>query len=40
MYDEFEADMNALGLKTCDDAMIKAILTEPVPGIKRPTIPN
>ncbi|MBR1652216.1 MAG: M60 family metallopeptidase [Alloprevotella sp.] len=40
MYDEFEADMQALGLKTCDDAMIKAILTEPVPSIKRPTIPN
>ena len=40
MYDEFEEDMNALGLKTCDDAMIKAILTQKVPSIKRPTIPN
>lgn len=40
MYDEFEADMNALGLQTCDDAMIKAMLTQKVPSIKRPTIPN
>lgn len=40
MYDEFKADMDALGLKTCDDAMVKAILTVATPSYSRPTIPN
>lgn len=40
MYDEFKADMDALGLKECDDQMIKDILTVAVPSTTRPTIPN
>ena len=40
MYDEFKADMEALGLKTCDDAMVKAILTIATPNYSRPNIPN
>lgn len=40
MYDEFKADMDALGLKKCDDAMVKAILTVATPSYTRPTIPN
>ena len=40
MYDEFKADMESLGLKTCDDAMVKAILTIATPNYSRPNIPN
>ena len=40
MYDEFKADMESLGLKTCDDAMVKAILTVATPTYSRPEIPN
>ena len=40
MYDEFKADMESLGLKTCDDAMVKAILTVATPTYSRPNIPN
>ena len=40
MYDEFKADMESMGLKTCDDAMVKAILTQSTPTFSRPPIPN
>ncbi len=40
MYDEFRDDMEALGLKQCDDAMVKAILTQSTPSYQRPDIPN
>ena len=40
MYDEFKADMESLGLKTCDDDMVKAILTVETPKFSRPNIPN
>jgi hypothetical protein len=40
MYEEFRDDMEALGLKQCDDAMVKAILTQSTPSYKRPEIPN
>lgn len=40
MYDEFAADMEALGLKACDDDMIHSILTQPIPAFKKPVFDN
>ena len=40
MYNEFKADMNALGLKTCDDTMVKAILEVANPNWSLPSSIN
>ncbi len=40
MYNEFKTDMNALGLKTCDDNMVKAILTVANPSWSMPSTIN
>lgn len=40
MYNEFKTDMEALGLKTCDDAMVKAILEVANPGWTLPSSIN
>jgi len=40
MYDEFKQDMEDLGLKECNEQMIKDIMTIAVPKTTRPVIPN
>ena len=40
MLSEFEADMNSLGLKTCNDTMVKAILTVANPSWTLPSSIN